>query len=268
MGETPNQKKCCTLVVSYLEKITGETGRNQYAPDERVPDKLTTDWHVELGELHYWIEHTRLEPYKNAIRGDKKYSRLVEYLKMSDYRPLPHDMAVSIGISHRVHRVPGRDISTYAKRVAYAINQHIRTLGTITRDDKFRATHLDVDGIDIVFSPASNTANAGEISFSRTTPPRLDELRLARLERTLAKKSRKFEQLKEPPHKTVIVLEFSDVAASDQTTIIDKIDILHANGAQFPDELFLINTASTPWMTWHLISNRQLRENRRVQIEP
>lgn len=262
MGETPNQKECCNIVVSILERLDNDVGHDQYAPDEHEQRNPATDWHVSFAGKHYWIEHTQIEPYEKAIEGDVKFGPLDAILKAKEYASVPDHVSLTIGISHKVYNISPKIFSAFAEQLTIAVNEKIPSLRDLNEDVPFRNIHFKINGIEISFMATIKTHKGGNISFTRIVPTNLEDLRFIRIERAIREKSKKFQDLVGPNNKAVLILEIKDTILSAHPNIISKIEKLYANASYVPNELFLIDSYQSPWQVWHLISNQQIKPDR------
>jgi len=265
MGETPNQRECCDIVVRILESTENDIGLDQYAPDERQQEIKAADWHVSLAGKHYWIEHTQIEPYANAIKSDAKYLQLLRQLEETTFEPLPNHVGLIIRVSHNTYDLRQRDLAEITRKATGEINKRIPGFTNLNDDEFSLQTRFTVGPIEFRLLATTKTPHQGEVFFKRLSPVNLEELRYARIERALSEKIEKFRTISGDENNTVLVLEFKDHYLSDHSAIISKIEKICADGSNVPDELFLIDTSQSRRQVWHVISNRKIKPDRYLQ---
>jgi hypothetical protein len=265
MGETPNQRECCDIVVRILENTENDIGRDQYAPDERQQETKAADWHVCLAGKHYWIEHTQIEPYEQAIKSGAKYRQLLQKLEEAKFVSLPGHVGLIVSVSHNTYDLQNRDIAETARKAVVEINKRIPSFTNLNDDEFSKQIRFTVDPIEFRLLATTRTPHQGKVCFDRLSPSDLEALRFARIERALSEKIEKFRTISADGNNTVLVLEFEDYILSNHSAIISKIEQICADGSNVPDELFLIDTSQARRQVWHVINNRKIKPDRYLQ---
>ncbi|MBX2832766.1 MAG: hypothetical protein KTR23_16705 [Rhodospirillales bacterium] len=266
MGETPNQKKCCEIVVQLLARMTNSLPANEFAPDELDQEKKATDWHVDLKGTSYWIEHTQIEPYDGALKGDEKFLRFISQLRMEVTAPVPDHVEVNICVSYKVYDFSSRTINANAREAALRINRIIPLITDLNDDQPYKEISININGLEIRILATTRTPHGGHTNFTRLSPPALESLRNSRIEKAFISKLKKFQGLPKRNNKAVLALEFSDQSLSSHLLILDAIDQIYQMREFSFDEVFLIDSQPGNWMAWHVVHGTHLRSQRRQPI--
>ncbi|PKR57917.1 hypothetical protein [Thalassospira lohafexi] len=270
MGETANQEKCCEIVVRILEKITHSKRTNESSPDKEDRNNKATELHVELNKNSYWIEHTQIEPYENALRSNSKFSKIHDELEKQKFANVPSHASVQISFSHKLYEVSDREVGQFARKSALWINS-ILPRSEDLGDHKFFEDSTIIDEIELKVL-ITTKGLGGSMLFSRFPPMNLEISRLTRTKRAFTEKSKKFSAFTASKDKSVLVLEFNDIALSEPNLIINKIEQVYQakninrNEAPILDEVFLIDSDEDRWMVWHVIHDQKLCSKRREPI--
>ena len=82
---------------------------------------------------------------------------------------------------------------------------------------------------------------------ARIAPEDVENLRAARLEQALNRKSPKLQRCKDKGARTVLILEDSDISLSNYALIGDRLAGLLEERADVPDEIYLVETTLDQW---------------------
>jgi hypothetical protein len=87
----------------------------------------------------------------------------------------------------------------------------------------------------------------GVLTLGRFGPENLEEQRVAQMVRALDKKCPKLMKFKQTGARTVLVLEDADLSLSNHAAVADAFEAKSVGRTDLPDEVYLIDTKSSPW---------------------
>ena len=263
-----NEGKCCDAVLRVLEHRLNTQRADIHVPDRADRTEKRVDLCVGLGANRYVLEHTRIDPFEEAVTIGEDFSDFVTPITEHLSRVLPGP-ALHILLLPQDHRFDcgGRGTS---KRIAKARDDvvewvsdeaprlyqqaltdglYFRHVSAVREIPNLYPVHLNCT----LTGPPSETVT-GVFGVSRTTDYDLEEQRFERLRRALADKCPKLQRCKERGARTVLILEDYDIANSNSIVVREALNRVAEERTDPPDEIYLVETKVNTWHIWPMNS--------------
>lgn len=258
-----NEGRCCDAVLRVLEERARE-----------VPDDLHVDPHggagaghvdvcVRLGGDRYALEHTRIDPFDDAITIGIKFSAFVKPIAdhLSGVLPgpachtlvLPQDLELG-GKSRKQIANIQKALIDWISSEAPRLHEQAATSGLLQPRASTTGEFPGLLAYPVSLScrvtgPPSDT-ETGMFAVDRASDADLEEQRFRRLHRALAEKCPKLQRCKDRGARTVLVLECGDIALSNSVSIRAALNRAAEGRTDIPDEIFLVETKVETWHMW------------------
>ena len=253
-----NEGKCCDAVLRVLECQFDAKRADLHAPDKGDRTNQRADVCVALGKKRYVLEHTRIEPFEEAIATGMFLDDFMKPIKVGLSGPLPgraiyslllpQDPRLSPDMKDHKHAVQA-ELAAFVSAEARLLHQQALTV----RVGKFVQTEREIPalGYPAVLQCASlggpSETESGVFGAVRIVDPSLEEQRFRRISRALAEKCPKLQRSKERGARTVLVLESNDIALSNSGVIRETLDRIPKEPVSEPDEIYLVETDYEQW---------------------
>ncbi len=218
---------------------------------------------VRLGSDRYVLEHTRIDPFEDAVRIGIKFSEFVTLIenRLSGVLPgpafhtlsLPQDLELG-GKSRKQIADIQEALIGWISDEAPRLHNQAATSGLLQPNastaGKFPGLlTYPVNLSCCVTGPPSDT-EAGRFAVVRAADADIEEQRFRRLRRALAEKCPKLQRCKARGARTVLVLECGDIALSNSVSIRAALNRAAEGRTDIPDEIFLVETKVETWHMW------------------
>ena len=262
-----NEGKCCDAVLRVLERRTGEVRHDLHVDPRGGAGAARVDVCVQLGADRYVLEHTRIDPFEDAVKIGIKFSEFVKPIEKRLYGVLPgpayHTLVLpqdlKLGGKSRkqivaiqealIDWISGEAPRIYDQAATSGLRQpHASTLGEFPDLLPYRAS------LSCSLSGPSSDTEAGIFAVARTPDGDLEEQRFGRLRRALAEKCPKLQRCKERGARTILVLECGDIAISNCLAVREALNRAAAGSTDNPEEIYLMETKVETWHMWPMNS--------------
>ena len=104
--EQSNEGKCCDAILRVLEHRLSAQRADLHFPDRSDRTEKRVDVCVRIGENRYALEHTRIDPFENAVRIGKAFSDFVTLIedRFSSTLPGPALYRLNLPQDHRFEK--------------------------------------------------------------------------------------------------------------------------------------------------------------------
>jgi hypothetical protein len=235
------------------------------------------DLRLEIAGQCIVLEHTEIEAFSGQIRMDRQFEDLIAPVIKELSGKLPGPAVYSLVFPIDAQLGLGREETRGALRACIEwVRENAQ--GLHDQDPLLPSRHQRPFGVktanrgrppgfpfDVTLQRQMHWRLAdrfhGRLQVMRVAPPNVAQLRVARLEQALNRKCPKLALCKAAGARTVLVLEDSDVALSNHVLIGHGLAGLLAQRTDLPDDIYLVETAATPW------SVRPLKRDDNLQPE-
>ena len=260
-----NEGKACDAAVKCIEQRTGKK-RN----DIRLPEKDHVGPPVELrlkiGTQEYAIEHTQIEAFEGQISGGVSLEHLVRPIKKAICGKLPGPAICTIFFPPDCELIVNKPkLKRHQEKLEEWFRENApRLYGKIQKgiggksEDAITAKPCGFQyeiKLSCLITGLPSDQKPGRLGAGRWVPDNLEALRVERLRRALSKKLPKLWDCESEGARTVLVFESEDIALTGPSLVGDALAGLQgelADELMFPDEVYLVETASIegPWWVW------------------
>ena len=262
-----NEGKVCDAVVRLLEDRTGQKRADLSLPEvDGVGPPV--DLRLRLGAQEFAVEHTLIESFEGQIKTGVVFSEIKGHVGrvLSGRLPRPafYQLQVPVNVS-LPKKVAQRNLVLdtlvdWIRECAECMDR--RNQGRtkewhnpVRSDDCIReippgfACGMVLRRWPDAVLLGREPGDLGAISIS-PEDEELEKLRAKRLKRAYSDKCPKLERAKAEGARTVLVLENEDIALASFDLIGDLIPMLLAERKTAPDEIYLVETHTNPWLAW------------------
>ena len=218
---------------------------------------------VQLGSDRYVLEHTRIDPFEDAVTIGIKFSQFVTLIeqRISGVLPGPAYHTLVLPQDLNLGGKSRKQIAAIQEAlVDWVLGEAPRLYDLATTSGLSQSqasTEREFPGLlpypaslsCSVSGPPSGT-DAGRFSVARTPDADLEQQRFGRLCRALAEKCPKLQRCKDRGARTVLVLECADIALSNSVSIRAALHRAAEERANIPDEMYLVETKVETWYAW------------------
>ena len=263
-----NEGKCCDAVLRVLEHRLNTQRADLHVPDRADRTEKRVDLCARLGANRYVLEHTRIDPFEEAVTISAHFSDFVTPIeeRLSGVLPgpalhsllLPQDQRFDRGgrgIRKRTAKAQAdvvEWVSDEAPRLyqqALAAGLYFRHVSAVREFPNMWTVHLNCT----LTGPPSETVT-GDFRVDRTTNYDPEEQRFKRLPKALAGKCPKLQRCKERGARTVLVLEDDNIADSNSVVVREALNRVAEERTDLPDEIYLVETKVNTWHMWPMNS--------------
>ncbi len=255
-----NEKALCEALVRLLEEDFGTT-RSDVTFPETDGSGPPVEMRLRLGDRRIAIEHTLLEPFPMAIQTGKEFIELTAAIEadLNGNLPTPGTYVLVFpvhptqGKHRRIHAELHEKISAWIIGAANDLHDECPE-----RKDRDRSPHgyrgtrtTEIEGIPMELSLrvhwSETDRHDGALFLSRAVGEDVEQLRLVRVKTALNKKLPKLCACADDGDTTFLILEWSDIALSNHIVIAEALDAALAGRDDWPDYVFLADTATDSW---------------------
>jgi hypothetical protein len=264
-----NEELLCEAMVRRLEWEAGDVRRETTYP-ERDGSGPPVEMRVSIGRCRYAIEHTLVEPFPRAIQTGKEFVELTAELETRFNGNMPKPGTYELIFP--VHPTDGRHRREHAAlraRIVAWIEAAAADLYAECpeRQDRHRRPHgyqgkrtAVFDGLSVTLTRrvhwSESGTHDGTLFSARTVGEDLEDQRLARIRSALKKKLPKLLECGKEGDVTILILEWSDIALSNQVVIARALETALADEPAWPDHILLADTMIPEfWHFFHPVEN-------------
>ena len=260
MGQS-NEGKCCDAILRVLEHRLSAKRDDLHFPDRGNRTQKRVDVCVRIGANRYVIEHTRVDPFENAVGIGKAFSDFVTLIEDRFSSTLPGPAFYTL-ILPQDHRFKKKLLTTAQEKIVGWVSVEAERLYEKARVSKYLQKHAttarEFPGLipysvclscTLMGEPSDN--ETGLFSVDRAPDADLEKQRYERLCRAFTDKCPKLEQCKDRGARTILVLENNDIALSNSSIIRESLDRAAKERTDLPDEIYLV-WAVPETATWYV----------------
>lgn len=260
-----NEGKVCDAIVRILEDRTGKERADLRRPEvDGVGPPV--DLRLWLGDQEFALEHTLIESFEGQIETGSVFSRITEHIRrgLSGRLPgpacyvlqVPVNVALPRSVSRRNRALDGlldwiRESAQSMDRTNPQQTQRWRNPSRF--DDRIREIPPGF-ACEMTLQRQPEAAlvgrEPGDLFAMLICPDELEKLRADRLKRAYSDKCPKLGSAKAEGARTVLVLENEDIALASFDLIGDLVPTLLSERIIPPDEIYLAETHTNPWLIW------------------
>lgn len=255
-----NEEALCEALIELLEEEF-EAKRRDVTYPERDGSGPPVEIRLKIGDRRIAIEHTLIEPFPKAIQTGMEFVELTAAIEKQLHGSMPRPGTYTLVFP--VHPTDGRHRREHdqlrERIIAWIIQArtllHAECPARKDRDHSphgYRGTRTgQVDGIPLSLSLRVHWQESGHhdgaLFLSRAVGENVEDLRLLRLRTALDKKLPKLSQCAADGDTTFLILEWYDIALSNQVVIAEALQAALIDRDDWPDYVFLADTSSDQW---------------------
>lgn len=260
---TINEERLCEAVIRRFEDALSAKRADVTYP-EKTHIGPPVDMRLAIGDTRLAIEHTIIEPFAQAIETGKEFEELVRPILDTIGSNLPKPGTYHLHFP--LHPTAGRHRKTHPTLRAKIIDWIKNAAAELhaeypERLDRWRSPRgyegqreAEIDGLPItlkrVVGWSENGRHDGALFPYRIVGDDVEESRLARIGIALDKKLPKLEACHDQGDATVLILEYADVALTNQVLVAQALAAALTGRDFCPDHIFLADTTSD--RQWYL----------------
>lgn len=240
---TNNEGKCCDAVLRILEE-RHQARRTDVQRD--TADQRGVEVVCSIGEQRYALEHTLIEPFPENQKDNIAFQRVFDDAFASELRDLLRpDLAYDVYVDvYAFADKKGKELASIRQaliswiRVAVSrLPEPKELLQTVIRAEPPETP------VAVRLGCHRSQGLGGRLMPGRFAPPELEDLRRERLLKALKDKSPKLHAAKLPGTRTVLVLENSDIALTNEGVVSETINDLTQQVSHMPDDIYIVGTS-------------------------
>jgi hypothetical protein len=265
-----NEELLCEALIRLLEEDVGAI-RGEVTFPEKDGSGPPVEARVRIGTRRFAIEHTLIEPFPQAIQAGKEFAELTSELEQRFNGKMPkpgtYEIIFPVHPTQGVHR---REHEALRARMAVWIEEaagelHAEQPDRLDRSRRPQGYHgsrsREFDGIAVTLRRrvhwSESGTHDGTLFLVRTVGDELEDLRLARIRTSLQRKLPKLLKCADEGDVTILVLEWSDIALTNQIVIARALKAALADEPAWPDHILLADTAIPGnWHFFHPVRGR------------
>lgn len=266
---TVNEQRLCEAVIRRFEaKLDASREDVTYPENDRSGPPVEV--RLRIGHTRLAIEHTLLEPFAAAIQTGLEFEALVRPILQALDGTLPKPGTYHLHFPE--HPTAGRPRKTHAalreKIIAWVREKSDELHAeSPTRESRERLPSGyqekragEVDGVALslerVVSWAESGRHDGRLFPYRLVGDDVERRREARIATALDKKLPKLAACCDVGDATILILEYADVALSNQVLVAQALDGALTGRAFWPDHIFLADTTiDGHWNLFHPLAH-------------
>jgi hypothetical protein len=250
-----NERKACDAIAQSLEALVAAKRSNPRLP-ERDGEGALVDYVFDLSGKTYALEHTIIEAFPRQIQTGNDFGALVKPIQdaLDHCMPLPASYHLTFpldpcaGLKPREIAKAQDAIIAWVKATAAELHSecpeppiHRSKSHTAFRKQRIQEFNFEVRLTRTVRSGMSKIAK-GRLFVQRYAPNNCEDLRQERIQITLDKKLPKLASWKARGATSVLVLENTDIALTNEGVVADALESNLDGRADKPDEIWLVDT--------------------------
>lgn len=265
-----NEQALCEALVRLLEHDL-ELDRSDVTYPETDHSGPPVEMRLRLGEQRFAIEHTLIEPFPQAIQTGKWFQELTAEIEATLNGSMPPPGTYRLVFP--IHPTEGKPRPTHASLRA-RIMEWVREAGEELHDecpvrrDRHHSPHgyrgvrtTEIDGITLSLSLVVHWSESGRhdgaLFLSRIVGDDVEEQRRSRIRTALDKKLPKLAACRLDGDVTVLILEYSDIALTNQVLVAQALEEELVGLDDCPDHIFLADTTGDDmWYFFQPVADR------------
>ncbi len=257
-----NEQALCEALIRILEEDL-EAQRSDVTFPEIDHSGPPVEIRLRLGARRFAIEHTLIEPFPGAIQTGKEFQALIADIEADLNGSMPPPGTYRLVFP--IHPTQGKHRRTHAA-LRERILQWVRDAGAelhaecperLGRDWRpygYRGVRTtEIDGIPLSLSLVVHWAEKGHcdgaLFLSRAVGDDVEDQRRIRIRTALDKKLPKLAACRAEGDVSVLILEYADVALTNQVLVAQALKAELADREDCPDHIFLADTTGDEM--WH-----------------
>lgn len=269
-----NEEALCDALIRLLEKEL-EATRADITYPERDGSGPPVEMRLRIGERRIAVEHTVVEPFPKAIQTGKEFVELTGQIECQLNGNMPKPGTYSLVFP--IHPTDGRHRRTHEqlrqRMIAWIVQAGEELHAECPeRKDKNRCPHgyggkraTEIDGIQLELSLRVHWSEGGRhdgaLFLARSAGSDVESQRLVRMRTALEKKLPKLSDCAALGDTTFLILEWSDIALSNHIVIAQALEAALADRDDWPDYVFLADTATDQWHFFQPVINGRFSIN-------
>jgi hypothetical protein len=250
-----NEQALCEALIRILEEDF-DLQRSDVTYPEDDHSGPPVEMRLRLGARRFAIEHTLIEPFPLAIRTGKWFHELTAEIAAALNGAMPPPGTYRLVFP--VHPTEGKPRRTHAALRA-RIMQWVREAGDELhgecpeRLDRHHRPHgyrgvrtTEIDGIPLSLTLVVHWSESGRhdgaLFLSRAVGDDVEDQRRIRIRTALDKKLPKLTACRAEGDVSVLILEYADVALTNQVLVAEALEAELADRNDCPDHIFLADT--------------------------
>ncbi|WP_157801172.1 hypothetical protein [Sphingobium sp. LB126] len=282
MAVRKNEAGICEAVIRLLEEDTGGI-----RDDVRFPEVDGIGPPVEcrfgLDGRRFAMEHTLVEPFTDQIRTGSEFHAFAAPIEAALNGSMPSPGTYTLQFP--VHPTAGRHRRTHAalreRIIAWAREMGTELHGAAPhREDRTRHPHgyegersTEIDGLELTLRRRVHWSETGRhdsaLFLVRSVGTDLEDLRLERITTALDRKLPKLSACRAEGDRTILVLEFADIALTNHVLIAQALEKA-LQGRDFPDFVVIVDAVfEDRWNVFFPVMNRVFSIDMEwIEVEP
>jgi hypothetical protein len=255
-----NEEALCEALIRRLEAEAGILRADVSFP-ERDNSGPPVEVRLRIGDQRIAIEHTLVEPFPLAIRTGMEFVTLTAEIKrrLHGHMPKPGSYLLVFPI----HPTKGKPRQTH-EELRQKLTEWIIQAGNEMHEEcperkdrhhcplGYRGTRsTEIEGISMRLSLQVHWSEGGHhdgaLFISRTVGEDVESQRRVRMSTALEKKLPKLSRCAAEGDTTFLILEWSDIALSNEIVVAQALEKALANRDDCPDYVFLADTTTDSW---------------------
>ena len=255
-----NEKALCEALIRLLEAEL-DVQRSDITYPEIDHSGPPVEMRLRLGAARFAIEHTLIEPFPLAIQTGKWFHELTEEIAKALHGSMPPPGTYRLvfpinpteGKPRHTHAALRERITLWVREVAAELHSECpERLDRSHQPHGYRGVRTtEIDGIPLSLSLmvhwSERGARDGALFLARAVGDDVEDQRCIRIRTTLDKKLPKLTACRADGDVTVLILEYSDIALTNQVLVAQALEA-ELVGRDCPDHIFLADTTGD--QTW------------------
>ncbi|MDH0909650.1 hypothetical protein N5C66_13925 [Rhizobium pusense] len=258
-----NEKALCEALIRLLEEDLGHQ-RSEVTHPETDHSGPPVETRLRIANTRFAIEHTLIEPFPLAIQTGKWFQELTAEIEVALNGAMPSPGTYRLVFP--VHPTQGKPRHTHVA-LRKLILQWVREAGEelhnecperLDRHHKpqgFRGVRTtEIEGIPLSLTLLVHWSESGRhdgaLFLSRAVGDDVEDQRRIRIRTALDKKLPKLADCRAEGDISVLILEYADVALTNQVLVAAALEAELAGRLDCPDHIFLADTTGD--QSWHL----------------
>lgn len=243
-----NEGRCCDAVLRILEAAHG-TQRHMRSRDS--PESRGIEASCDIGDQHYALEHTLIEPFPDNQRDDVAFGRVFDTAFEADIAStLKPNLAYTITVNvYAFREYRGKQLEAVRANLLAWVRTRVIQLrapqpGQSPRETRIQATPPETP-VSVTLACRHSKVLGGRLMSERFAPEDLESLRSTRLLKALEDKGPKLHAARVGNTRTVLVAENHDFALTNESLLSGAFDDLCTRVPHAPDDIYVVDTRSS-----------------------
>ncbi len=266
-----NELKVCDAVIRCLEQVTGKNRSKGFSPEDQQ-HSAPVEWVFALGEIQYVLEHTIVEPFEGHTKSGVDFVNFINPIveKLTPNLPCPAIFTLTFDDKVTMPMSPKERIKLqnatitwfhhFATVLCGRLKQAQTDLENRQDEELFTIGSIEPAKVKLHLSISRDysvpTESRGKLFPARFSPDDTEPLRQTRIARAMEKKLPKLMKWQAGAARTILILEYGDIALSNHIVILEAVERTLINITTKPNEIWLVSTAiDTAWFVHCLIKD-------------